>query len=76
MHDVPARRGERCFFKKQIRVKFLLTGTLVSSSFCLPAAVPVNDTLITRELPWSAVGEADKEVTVKLSRPPLLSVTP
>lgn len=45
----------------------------MSTSFCLPAAVPVNDTLITLELPWSAVGEADKEATVKQSRPPLLS---
>lgn len=62
--------------KEQIKVKFLLTGALVSASFCLPAAVSVNDTLITRELPWSAVGEADKEATVKRSRPPLLSVTP
>lgn len=59
--------------KEQIKVKFLLTGALVSTSFCLPAAVPVNDTLITLELPWSAVGEADKEATVNQSRPPLLS---
>jgi hypothetical protein len=59
--------------KEQIRVKFLLTGEPVSTSFCLPAAVPVNDTLITLELPWSAVGEADKDATVKQPRPPLLS---
>lgn len=62
--------------QEQIKVKFLLTGALVSTSFCLPAAVPVPDTQITLELPWWAVGEADKETPVKQSRPPLLSVTP